>query len=86
LPKTPDPDPNPTGLFRGFFDPIPRIIAIIASFALNIVFARFKTGLFKPVSIDDLLAGQYRTTGLWKNPCFDHIDLQDPTRSWMGGV
>jgi len=75
LPKTPDPDPNLTGLFLGFFDLISPILAIIAPFALNAVFARFKTGLFKPVSIDDLLAGLYRTTGLWKNPCFDHIDL-----------
>ena len=49
LPKTPDPDPNLTGLFRRFFDPVSRIIVIIASFALNMVFSRFKTGLFKPV-------------------------------------
>jgi len=55
LPKTPDPDPNPTGLFRAFFDPISPIIAIIAHFALNMVFARFKTGLFKPVWTEDLL-------------------------------
>jgi hypothetical protein len=81
LPKTPDPDPNLTGLFLGFSGPISRIIAILAPFAPNGVFARFKTGLFKPVSIDDLCAGLYRTTGLWKNPCFDHIDLQDTARS-----
>jgi hypothetical protein len=49
--KTPNRDPNRTGLFLGFFDPISPIIAIIAPFALNMVFARFKTGLFKPVSI-----------------------------------
>jgi hypothetical protein len=70
LPKTPDPDPNLTGLFRGFSGSIPPIIAIIAHFALNMVFARFKTGLFKPVSIDDLPAGQYKTTGLWKKTLF----------------
>ena len=63
LPKTPDPVPNMTGLFRGFFDPISRIIVIIVSFALNMVLTRFKTGLFKPVSTGDLPAGQYRTIG-----------------------
>ena len=55
LPKTPDPDPNLTGLFLGFFDPISPILAIIAPFALNAVFARFKTGLFKPVWTEDLV-------------------------------
>jgi len=35
LPKTPDPDQNLTGLFRGFLAAVSRIIAIIAPFALK---------------------------------------------------
>ncbi|WAC05859.1 MAG: hypothetical protein OS112_04315 [Methanoregula sp.] len=65
LPKTPDPDPNMTGLFWGFLDIVPRIIAIIASFALNMVFVRFKNGLFKPVWTEDLTTGRPRIQ-VWK--------------------
>ena len=42
-----------TGLFQGFSGIVSRIIVIIAPFTLDMVFARFKTGLFKPVWRED---------------------------------
>jgi len=73
LAKRLDPDPNMTGLFLGFFDPISPIIAIIASFALDVVFARFKTGLFRTIWTafsegDRIIDGQ-----MGRNPCFECI-------------
>jgi len=58
LPKTPDPDQNLTGLFQGFLAAVSRIIAITAPFTLKGIFARFKTGLYKPVSIEDIPANR----------------------------
>jgi hypothetical protein len=79
FPKTSDPDPNMTGLFRGFFDSISRIIVIIASFALDMVFARFKTGLFKPVWTEDLPAGRPRVGGHGKPLFFLEVRVCPPS-------